>query len=110
MREHVPCPTCRREIQFGVDLVFGRTIQSCDCGSKPVPTHAPDIAPERAHWRHATIDAVCQWVKCGGTFQARKSQPGRFCSPECRRAHDLAAAREYRRQNPKARFKIWGVA
>lgn len=101
MREHVPCPTCGEQIAFGRDIVFGRTIQNCGCGSQPLP--AREAVPVK-HFgpldvpRNAPRGRSLACSHCGNPCAPRR----KTCSDTCRDAVVSAGVTAHMRREREA--------
>lgn len=109
MREHVPCPTCHETIRFGRDIVFGRTVQSCRCGSGPLPlreaVEVKGFGPLEVP-RHAPKLGGMACTVCGTPCGKRR----KTCSPEClNTAVSAGVTARMRREREAGRPKRIGI-
>ena len=89
----VVCDDCGRDVFFHTDLLFGRSLQTCGCGTQHVPTRR-GVPLHRTQRCTARVTKECEW--CGKPFPARPEIPGRFCQQNCRNAARTAERRKAR--------------
>lgn len=79
LREHVACPVCHEDLRFSSHTLTGATVQSCACGSRPLPLTRPAPTPAKPARQHPRTARACKW--CGTVTPVRSDQ--RFCGESC---------------------------
>lgn len=83
----VVCPTCKQDVRFFPDLLFGRTLESCACGTRLMQPHVeqpieiPPALPGEQEPKVIWRSQVCP--ECHKTFPVAKGVKRVACSSLC---------------------------
>ena len=90
--QYVTCPTCGDFLTFGRDILYGRTTQTCKCGSRPLPVIRSAEPPQHTAPHARKVAYTC--VYCGKAGIGRADR--KYCDQRCTRL-DLKGKPQHRR-------------
>lgn len=101
MREHVACSACGQDLEFGVDVLYGRTTQRCGCGDRLLVAQSSEVRPDRYGVGIPKVNHQLTCVVCGKPFEAKRKTK-QCCSDACVAKRTSTAMADHNRREREA--------